>query len=374
MKLLEFAVKYYFKPKTAFWLTCYLVVAGVGLICRPLWEPFVATLAEKLLDREIPEYDAWIPWALIGIGISIFIFDRLLSFFEQNGKETDVKIGINYMRLFGAFEVPLLMSFISRTPKFDKAFGDEEWAHFNVANEEYGPVNSDIINFWKNDWEFKDALPVLNPLWAKYRGNQDAGKDLYFSALEPSTEDFLSFAASPPINQSGCEAKEVSKFYNIEHADEDWDLNPPGLKSKDIGFLFLIITNDSDEKITDLEFKFTEFENQYSTRAYEYGNLFKDLSSYQSPSEIALHGVDQNTVGVEKIVKVSAIEAGKSLIWLTSIYRADREGLPDVYLENVLRLDRITAKKGRATFKRKIREPYGKLAAKVEVPYGWFSQ
>lgn len=300
----------------------------------------------------------------------------------QSGVEVEL-FAPNYMRLFGAIEVPLLMEMFEKRPNFIKlpqlssegipSLGIKGQSYYKLTEESTYIISSDLRHFWEEQWRYKNARPLRNRLWEHFCGSQDAGINAFYNALEPVPDDMISFSMHTQIDEDGQRAAELASKLNVDWK-EGWYDNPPGTTSDKVAFLFLILENASDHLVTDINIYCREFENPIKTR--KYSNL-DDLSEggWLSPSGTALTDVKiLNLEGKSSVLRVASMAPREAYIWLLAVYKADSNGLPLFYITNVQIPDSISAVISGAKKEQSIRRPYLLHAARIAVPNGWFGQ
>lgn len=57
------------------WLVKTLVIAGLSIIARPLWEPLVVAHLNKYIQLDVPNSD-WAGWILLLIGIPVYVLNE----------------------------------------------------------------------------------------------------------------------------------------------------------------------------------------------------------------------------------------------------------------------------------------------------------
>ncbi|MFC1751424.1 hypothetical protein ACFL2V_21840 [Pseudomonadota bacterium] len=67
----------FFYPQQKTWIVKTLVLSGIGIICRPFWEPILIGLLNTNFGSElnIPDFD-WAGWILLVTGIIIFSINQ----------------------------------------------------------------------------------------------------------------------------------------------------------------------------------------------------------------------------------------------------------------------------------------------------------
>lgn len=153
---------------------------------------------------------------------------------------------------------------------------------------------------------------------------------------------------------------------------EDSDVAETGLRSDDIGYLFVILTNTSDTEMFDLDFQFDLY-----TNPYKLGKInFNKFLSKPVADKVALTD-EQITAGKNlsaQNIKLASLKPGKSFIWLLCIYKKKLNGMPGVYMTDVTVPKKLVYRQSAQPYLDTIRAPYGEKAARLKVPAGWYSQ
>jgi|GEM_PF-6548014 hypothetical protein len=277
---------------------------------------------------------------------------------------------VSYMRLFGAVEVPLLMKMVGHQGPFPP-FDEMPYR----KGPDGSPISEEMCDFWKKQWVFKDAMPVLNDIWSTYCGNRWQGVNLYFNSLRPTSEDLLTFSSCIEVDAACCLAPEVAEFHELKYDEEWYPDGGTGTKPCNIAFLFVILQNNTGVTLEDLEFELKAYKNPLELRAYQSKHLFTPLHEWPNPEHEAL--TDQLidlAAPVTESKKIALLHRGGSLIIALSAYKANQDGFPDFYLTDVTVPVGVSATIKGIRVSQKIRKPFLDKAAKVLVPNGWFHQ
>ncbi len=155
--------------------------------------------------------------------------------------------------------------------------------------------------------------------------------------------------------------------------------------SKNIGFLFLIIENTSNELMTNVEFNFKEKSQQKFT-------LFESPDSELSIPEIqqlipakgrneliaeigsAKSQLSELSESPEKALFMPKIKPNQSLIWLLGYYLKDEKDYPTTFLSDITMPISITYTLKNKLITEDIRKPKKDQAIKIELPNGWYGQ
>ncbi len=80
-----------FYPGHKTWLVKTLVIAGLGLICRPFWEPILIGLLKDYVELDIPDAD-WVGWVLLAIGLSVYALNEWIIRFNKAPSSKDIQL------------------------------------------------------------------------------------------------------------------------------------------------------------------------------------------------------------------------------------------------------------------------------------------
>ena len=119
-------------------------------------------------------------------------------------------VTFSYSRLFGAFEVPLLMDIIpdrAIEPGDLGSGGYREYASANgFAGRQY--LHERLLKF-RNRYPYRDASPILTPFWRDIAGKYKSAENIAWRASNGAKDDRFCFFLSPQIDQAG----EASDFF-----------------------------------------------------------------------------------------------------------------------------------------------------------------
>jgi hypothetical protein len=295
---------------------------------------------------------------------------------HSNGSKESIEATLltpDYMRLFGAIEVPLFMDLFGRNLHFqvNPRFGDNFYSFDRTSDN---VVSGKLRDFWLKEWKYSGAHPLQTRLWKQIQGDYNAGVSLYFTSLAPTKADAITFART--IDEGSGEfvgAALDSLHVSFDSARDQYSETGSG----QIGFLFLILSNTTKQTLVDIEISFYEYPNKLKIKDWiwaDSSNLFK--LNWPDPRLLALTdtGIQETADPIESSVKIASASLGESFIWLISIYRADTDGLPLFYLTDVQIPREIYGLINGTKRRQHLRKPYLLQAARVIVPYGWFGQ
>jgi hypothetical protein len=295
-------------------------------------------------------------------------------------------LSIQYVRLFGGAEVPLLMGLFGR-PELSSA---DPWpATFRAlptkANGDEVLVHVKVIHFF-NRYSFKDASPLLTSIWTDVTTNDEAAANILWRASAGLRRERICFFATKMADESPFYIEQLVQKKLIQN--ENSCRNTITEFDQRIGFTFIVFQNDSDEALTDVHF---EYRQNYELDRITSG--FTDLPEYLGSGEleripkagspitnlINLYGAAADTeLKLNKIrtedIFAARIEPKQKLIALLNVYIANANGLPATYLSGVYNFDKVSYLIDDAPVVMTVRAPYLIHAARVMVPYGWASQ
>lgn len=76
-----------FYPGHKTWLVKTLVIAGLGIISRPFWEPIVVGMLKEYTKIDIPNAD-WAGWVLLLIGLTVYGLNEWFEYSKTNNQNT----------------------------------------------------------------------------------------------------------------------------------------------------------------------------------------------------------------------------------------------------------------------------------------------
>lgn len=293
---------------------------------------------------------------------------------DNSSQKQKQHIKFDYMRLFGAIEVPLIMNLIESgenlTFEAEESFGKWRGDYLFYKTNKGKLIQQDLVKFWKKEWEYKNLRPVLTPLWRKYSGKKRKGIDLYWSSIE-TKEDLFQFAINSDIDEDGSLANEAENKFKVGY--DDWE-TIKGLKSEDIGFTFLIFKNFSDTYLFDVSIECLEIAVK-EPKEFESSLFYEKIEDFPNINFEKI--LPENKVDIEqkKILKIANIEPKGGFILLNNIYVANDNLLPGIFKEKILIPQKITYNNDNMeSISYKIRNPYLEKAARIKIPSGWSGQ
>lgn len=273
------------------------------------------------------------------------------------------RLQIQYIRAFGAYRVPLMMKYIL---------------------SKYDPQNElvDAAPEFRRQWEekFKSLYAVRSEAWDEIEKEKFSGKFLYSKILNPVKGDVVKFCLNG-IKYSGyayrdIQEKETIKFFeNKLHmtVPKDWENELDGANEGDIGFLFIVVENNTEKSFSDITLSYELVKNNIMVNdtlgLCESANL-----DWKKKNSNAL--TDETLKNSEKIQldkRISQLQPGESVIWLLHAYKSKDDGMPEYYLTDIEIPRKITFMTNGKTMEQDVRAPYGLQAARMHLPKDWMS-
>ena len=282
--------------------------------------------------------------------------------------------GVNYMRLFGAVEVPFLMDLIGATFEFRRAFGPyfglEPPLGVTVAEHE-------LVRFWKKKWPYKKARPLLNPLWRDIAGQKEEGQRLYWRALNGTAVDIAGYASHPTIDEDGEQWQRAARAQGLQVSYETLQ-RKRFTRSEEVGFLFGIFECLGKKRLLNVTLSLDQWHNPLARDPrFLTPQPFRKQRQRLRPESIALRDDGREPQGDSSRLELHLAEVRpkESFIALLQVYRSKPDGMPFFHLTDA-HLPRHwqwidDEGQGRAEA---IRAPAGPAAARICVPSGWFGQ
>jgi pimeloyl-ACP methyl ester carboxylesterase len=304
---------------------------------------------------------------------------------QANRSQTNYGLDFQYVRLFGALEVPLLMKELPSSGFKKSGFG----AGYRVPRGDHSRNNDvqvGLANFIDRA-PFRDARPLVTPMWKDLAGDDVATMNVALRASSANRDERICFLVDSFIDGGSLEtARSFGKAL-----PRNWRKRCPEIvKEADrrVGYTFLLFENRSKEAIQNVTFKIrTSYPNNPVLKE------FRNESDIEKQIELALKMVNGDPVSglVERYnvaanveaallnadqseLRLSKIDPGEKLIAILDVYISDPMQLPATYLYGIYKFDEMTFQIGSDRRTISIRPPYREKAARVFVPYGWFNQ
>jgi hypothetical protein len=321
-----------------------------------------------------------------GCGANVGSVSGNVSINIDCGPSKSDQLSVQYVRLFGAAEVPLLMTLFGQ-PKMlpSSAFGQRFRTVLSPDGEEI-PVGKNLVQFF-NRYSFRNARPLLTKIWTDVARNEASPAAIYWLATAGSKRERICYFATLEADESGYELGQL--------IEEKLIPNEKSCKStirtfgRRIGFTFIVIQNDGARPIDDVK---VHYRQSYSSKEILREEP-EDLSKYLATGQLELlpdsDAPGSNLVAIygeaseaETMLKRSPtdwlyaarLEPKEKLIALLNIYVADGANLPAAYLSGIYEFDTIDYSIEGMSRSMKVRAPALRRAARVMVPYGWASQ
>ena len=310
----------------------------------------------------------------------------ILSYFDPSTAippKSKASITINYMRLFGAIQVPWVMA---------STYYYKLGIHQGERIDKSLPADAPLAKFFST-WKYKSAEPIKTALWDEQCGGgfinslmcigmegDRKGLD-YLARLQFNTSfvgdetqdefaDRLKRTLPDVAKRTGSRLLTQNQLRKLCDYVES--------KSQNIGFLFLILENKSPVPISEVKISYKEFINSKTTRwtsspgCYGCECIKPDIATY--PQHQYVDGYFKN-ISNNKTKTIYSLSSGESVIMLLSVYLKDGSGYPDRYLSNVIKPVSISfSDPSSQIISQNVREPLRDKAAQIAVPFGWFGQ
>jgi hypothetical protein len=273
---------------------------------------------------------------------------------SQQPPQEDPAIYVNYLRLFGAQQAPLILAsmYLAQTP------GDETFTGRTLDGVGWDPT---IAHFWET-WEYRKALPIRSLVW---NGLFEHGVDTQTNLLRAAcTGDnaAMAYEVFDPLGQN-CGSGMAGHASNVCPPDAPYSesevLTAVRKRSLEIGFLAVIVENTSGSMLRDLKFQFRQWRKP------------SELNLPFEKADVVEHQLSQAN---EETLSLPGIRAHASVLWLLSVYRKDAHGFPESYVSSVIRPTQVSFLSQGQRITVPIRKPLLDKALTVSVPYGWFYQ
>lgn len=273
------------------------------------------------------------------------------------------RLQIQYVRAFGAYRVPLMMKYILSKYK-----------------------NVDVVNAapeFRKQWEerFKTLYAVRSEAWDEIEKEDFSGKSLYSKIVNPVKGDIIKFYLNN-IKYSSDRYRRVQEIEAVKFFEEkfhmtvpqDWENELDGANESDIGFLFIIVENNTEKSCYNINFSYDLIKNNVMPNeqlgpGYESANL-----DWKKQNSNAL--TDETLKNAKKIPldkRMSQLKPGESVIWLLHTYKSKDDGMPEYYLTDIEIPRKITFMTNGKTMEQDVRAPYGLQAARMHLPKDWMS-
>lgn len=305
--------------------------------------------------------------------------------------EVQNNIGENYMRLFGALEAPIVMRLITGTHEGYGLNGanvlmDTTYSMDKDCSYCGGHIDQSIIDFWKDKWEYSNILPLNTKLWNKCISRESFELDLFWTATITNELPYHS-----PRRNAWCFVNSIFSW-NVTETIREWVIQSDSGRnlcnpeiSKDIGFLYLILENFSENRLDNLNFHFKYLPNENAQvfkypgsggDAEEFENKIIDITrtDYVSKLGNAKDKESQLDNSEEQKLSFPKMLPKQSIIWILGTYIKDENGYPLAYISDITKPTKISYEINGQLIEEAIREPAKEMAIKIRLPFGWYNQ
>lgn len=300
----------------------------------------------------------------------------LYAYLQFNKKEKP-QITFDYMRLFGAIEVPLIMRIISKKYKFKKLPEKYGRKYYKLAEDFEGGqqiISKDLYKFWKKKWFYKNALPIKNDLWEYCIEKNRHAKNIYFTFAGNSQHEILDFSKNVNIDGAGCLGSQVEEKISTKLQQKNYKNNCFG--SAGAGYLFLIISNTGKKTISDITLEYKTYNTGGEIKEYSISALNTLISNAEFSERN--YDVPKRTLKDYSFEinskEISSLAPGDSLIWILGIYTRNTDGFPQNYITPMIEPLSMRFLCDGDKMHQKIRKPSEEKAIKIDIPDGWFKQ
>lgn len=286
------------------------------------------------------------------------------------------KISVEYWRLFGGRSVPLLMKLFDQT-------------HIVVPDELYNPEYERIKYLEKPEKEYCDLIDqrhykfYLNLikkrdirisrrlLWDKYAGNLQLGTWKDFLSKRPTDIEIFQLIYDHDLDSGGCINDYPAKLSLKKHMSKLSNL------TGQTGFLFFNLKNISSEPLTDVKIVFEKADvesylpKQPKNRIRSGGSFEYLRKALVKKGHLENILVSNNLSFAQTIeFNLGTLEPKTEFLFLVEVYRSDRNGYEEFFLDDVYRPKIIRHEENEM----KVREPLQNASVRELVPDGWFHQ
>ena len=293
------------------------------------------------------------------------------------------QLSFQYARLFGALEIPLLMTLFP-APAFEKSdlkdYVKPKGKGFADA------VRIKLARFAQN-LPFQDARPLLTDLWADVVGNDTAAMNIFWRASSAGRNERACFYMEPLVDEIALNEELVGPLL-----PKNWEnscATTQEIFDRRIGFTFLLIENESREMVEDISLFYREtysenrvvdeYNDKWRAKKIRStivsipnkGSALQNLFAKYSTAHAVEDAVKFRPL---KEIKMSEMKPGEKRIVALNIYFSNERNLPAGYLYGIYEFEKAAYSTSNGRRTTNIRRPYLEKAARVAVPYGWFNQ
>lgn len=256
-------------------------------------------------------------------------------------------VAVEYARLFGAVEVPILVQIQSTgAPICNKDFCRlrSEYSEPPAQKQPYevrtADFDTEIGKFWSTQWPYRDALPISTKLWRKV-----VGDDMYGVRALSAVEKKL-----------GVCMKELLTPWQYS---TNIPPPPPECARQDtrkVGYLFLAIRNISDKHVTDVALSYQDISRLTSVADY--------LQSLSTDTHVI--GTKQQTF--------AGLKPNQTALLLLTVYKKNGDGFEEKFLDDGILPRELSFKVGGVSQAMLVRSPRREKALVASLPIGWYLQ
>ncbi|WP_407149248.1 esterase/lipase family protein [Bradyrhizobium sp. ORS 86] len=304
---------------------------------------------------------------------------------SRSANSSEGVVGVQYIRLFGALEVPLLMELIP-SPRFASSELGRDYKSVLKTHVKNKDVQTQLAEFIQQ-WPFKNARPLLTTMWTDLAGKENAAASVAWRASLGNRDERSCFFLEPLIDGGSlANADELSGLL-----PKNWRRECESIQNRfdrRIGFTFLLLENTGRDALDNVSLKVHD--------SYQYNRVVKEFNSAvparrfrrsleKMPRSDALQNListfgtaaqaEQKVADIPlRELTIAKMRPGEQYLLLMNIYFADEHQLPAGYLYGIYTVDEVTYQIGSNLTSMKVRGPLLERAARVAVPYGWFNQ
>jgi hypothetical protein len=284
---------------------------------------------------------------------------------DEGGASKGDTLFVNYLRLFGAYQVPIVLANQLLGPEANiPTEGPKPQPEQNYFANYYN-FEPQVPAFWHN-WEYKDARPIRSRVWRElFNLDTDVGKQLMVVAAAGDERldqwAWMQGEACPKSFPNDGRSHGAFRICPGKYSTDEVARGLESIASK-VGFLSIIVDNQSNKELLDVTLHFNEFENHDPL-------IGEPVSKNEADAAILESKKERQQI-------LPRLKPHQSILWLLSIYIKDEAGYPSAYLSSATVPTRITFRSvGSSRIEQMIvRKPLMDKAAKVTVPFGWYQQ
>lgn len=300
-----------------------------------------------LKDRWIVALFVILSSIVIGAADTLGAFEKFKQYFFDAPPDLIVD---QYVRLGGAIEVPILVQLQSSGGPVCSEQEDNQIScsiRSNFESEDQSvpvvpykiqaeDIATALAEYWKNQWPFKNALPLSTPLWETVATDKEIGLKL-LNRVEPGLGQVVDFHLRPYL------------YGDNRHR------SPTSLTSK-VGYLFWVFENTGQTPIKNLRIKTAHV--AATTQIEDYLKLW-------SPAT-------KNGMITEKMIPL--LRPGQQAIMLISIYERLPSGFEKKFIMDAEIPLSIGYEREEKQLQHIVRPPLREKAVTALLPFGWYQQ